>query len=79
MFAKPALPMSAENVVQDYALLKVSAVSALPFLDLGSPSDIAIGGDAMIIGLPFSAILNKGETIKPFLSKGQFRCFSTIR
>jgi S1-C subfamily serine protease len=54
--ATPAVPLSLDNIGQDFALLKINTTIKLPFLQLGSISEVEIGGDATIIGFPFSAI-----------------------
>jgi Trypsin-like peptidase domain len=63
VFAKLASPMTWESVGQDFALLKIDTTKPLPFLERGSVSDANIGGDATIIGFPFSAISHKGDYV----------------
>lgn len=55
--ASIAAPMTADNVGQDFAVLKVANKTKpdLPFLQLGSTEDVVVGADATIIGYPFSA------------------------
>jgi hypothetical protein len=55
-YARPALPLSLENVGQDFALLKIDGKMPLPFLELGSTTDVSPGAEATIIGYPFSAL-----------------------
>jgi S1-C subfamily serine protease len=62
-FATVAVPMSADNVGEDFALLKVDAKSKLPFLRLGTVQDVVLGSDATIIGFPFSAVTTQGTNI----------------
>jgi S1-C subfamily serine protease len=64
LLATPAIPISAENVGKDFALLKVTAKEKLPFLMLGSEQDINIGSDATIIGYPFSAITRADKPVE---------------
>jgi S1-C subfamily serine protease len=59
-FAKPATPLAFDNVGRDYALLKVDTKEKLPFLSLGTTADVVSGGDATIVGFPFSAISAQG-------------------
>ena len=61
-----AIPMTVESVGQDFALLKVNAKDAktsLPFLALGSVKDVVLGGEATIIGYPFSALTAQGVNV----------------
>jgi S1-C subfamily serine protease len=54
--AQPITQISGDSVARDYALLKIDpAGGSLPFLKLGSFSDVIVGGDATFIGFPFSA------------------------
>lgn len=55
-FATPTSPISLDSVGQDFALLKIAAKKQLPFLTLGSTEEVVTGGDATIIGFPFSAL-----------------------
>jgi len=43
-----------ESVIRDFALLKVEK-TGLPFLELGTESEVSPGSDITIIGYPFSA------------------------
>jgi S1-C subfamily serine protease len=61
--ATPVLPLSLEMGAQDFALLKITVPDKLGYLDLGSFEEIRIGGDATIIGFPFSAISMSGTGI----------------
>jgi hypothetical protein len=62
--AQAAVPLSLDNVGQDFAVLKVDAKSLLPFLELGATNDANVGADATIIGFPFSALTEQGENVK---------------
>jgi S1-C subfamily serine protease len=55
-FAKPVDPISPEAIGKDFALIKVDIKDKLPFLKMGSSSEVEIGSEATIIGFPFSAI-----------------------
>jgi S1-C subfamily serine protease len=63
VLATPVDPLSAENIGQDFALLRIDTKRKLTFLTLGSVSDVALGADATIIGYPFSAISSEGKQI----------------
>jgi Trypsin-like peptidase domain len=76
-FAKLANPMTLESVGQDFALLKIDIPGPLPFLELGSVNDANIGGDATIIGFPFSAISRKGYVNNKFCLSASFAAIGT--
>jgi S1-C subfamily serine protease len=61
--ATPVLPQSPELIGEDYTLLKISVQYPLPFLQLGSTDEVETGGNATIIGFPFSAISYDGRSI----------------
>jgi S1-C subfamily serine protease len=61
--ATPVLPLSPKMIGQDYALLKITARHPLPFLQLGNAEDVVIGGDATIVGFPFSAVSPNGRNV----------------
>ena len=61
--AKVAVPMTANSIGQDYAILKVESKSSLPFLLLGSIAEGAVGSDIAIIGFPFSARTIQDERV----------------
>jgi hypothetical protein len=65
-FAIQVLPVDANMVGRDFALLKIEGQN-LPSLDLGDkPDDVSLGSDITIIGFPFSAIAFKsnGPSVK---------------
>lgn len=62
-FAKPAISIGADNVGQDFALLKIETSTHLPFLQLGNVSDAVNGSDATIIGFPFSALTMESKNV----------------
>jgi len=77
-FATPAAPISVEVIGKDYALLKIETKKPLPFLTLGSNDDVVIGGDAAIIGFPFSAIFpQKTQITREFCLTGTFAAQSS--
>lgn len=61
--AHPISRISPETVGQDYALLKIDPVKPQPFLELGSFGDVTTGGDATLIGFPFSAASHEGTML----------------
>ncbi len=73
LLATPAMSISPESVGKDFALLKVTAKEKLPFLGVGYERDINIGGDATIIGYPFSALTREGKPVETkFCLSGSF-------
>lgn len=64
MFAKVAAYVTAESLGQDFVLLKLENVKTkLPFLQLGRVEDATPGGDATIIGFPFSALTFQDKSV----------------
>ena len=78
--ATPVVPLSPESVGGDYALLKIAKQpSALPFLQLGSSEEAVAGGDATIIGFPFSAVSPEGRNVAAkFCLTGTFAANDSI-
>ncbi len=78
--ADPILPLNPEIVGKDYAIIKIpSQPSPLPFLELGSNEEVATGGDATIIGFPFSAVSPEGRNVSTkFCLSGTFAASDSI-
>ena len=64
MPANPVIAPSPESVGQDFVILKIDGQTKLPFLTLGSVEEVVTGGDATIIGFPFSALDRQDEYVK---------------
>lgn len=77
--ASPASQASPESVGGDFALLKVDAETPLSYLPLGSVGEVEVGGDATIIGFPFSALSPTNESIsKKFCLQASFAAIDNI-
>jgi S1-C subfamily serine protease len=80
LLASPGSQPSIESVGEDFALLKVDAKTSLSYLPLGNVSEVEIGGEAAIIGFPFSALSPTNESIsKKFCLQASFAAIDNIK